>query len=145
MSKLKPAEYKEYVQFMSLVTELKKAVYGFNTDTDFAKKFKLNINTLVVWKKKEEFWKLVEKVTKSEAKSKLPEVLAGIVKSAKKGNPANAKLFLEYVQEWVEKREVENTQNVFMEPKKAVDFEEDVKKEREARTTKEKDNAKTTE
>ncbi len=101
----KQAEFQEYVQFIALPSIAKQNIYGCITDLEFAKKYNLNKSTLSEWKKIDGFFDLVKNAVLERLKCRLPEVLDGIIASAREGNPQNAKLFLQYVMGWDKKSE----------------------------------------
>jgi hypothetical protein len=72
------------------------------TQEEFAKKFKLNVDTLTDWKKKKNLWELVDELKKQWGKSKTPSVLTGFYRKAvSEGDAARVKLWLQYFEDWI--------------------------------------------
>ncbi len=106
------------------------------TQTDFANKFKLNIDTPTDWKKKDELWDLVDENQKQWGSRKTPSVLLGFYKKAvSESDAARVRLWLQYFKGWAEKSRIEHSgkiglgmeQKIRTDPilKKAVKFYED--------------------
>lgn len=100
--------YEEYINWMALPHELREPP----TQELFAKKFGIHIDTTTDWKKREGFWTDVKKKRNDWAKSKTPDVINALYKKAvKEGNAAEAKLWLQYVDEWTEKQALDVESN----------------------------------
>jgi len=107
IGKPKLMERLEFIKFVALPRVFREREWGFNTDKDFAKKFKVNESTLVEWKKDGTFADSVMETIKMWGKDKTPDVLAGLYKkAAKDGNAAEVKLWIQYFEDWKEKSEV---------------------------------------
>ena len=55
-------EYLDFCQFTALYSEMRQRVFGFKFNQGFADKYKIDINTLTQWKKREDFWERVKKI-----------------------------------------------------------------------------------
>jgi hypothetical protein len=103
----KVAEHLEYVRFTGTPRAFREKDWGFNTDKEFANHFKVNPCTLVEWRKDPEFWNDVRDRLKDLLKDKIPDIMAGVYKKViKDGSAAEAKFFMQYVDDWKEKSEV---------------------------------------
>jgi hypothetical protein len=85
-----------------------KEVKTLKTQSEFATAFGLSIDTLTNWKKLTGFYNEVEIYHLNEMKRFMSDIGMAIVKSAKKGNPRSAELFLKYYMNWNEKIRVED-------------------------------------
>ncbi len=142
-------EYEAFIKWWALPSLLRRATkerldkYGFTPDdipdefqnirtqTDFAKRFSVSVDTLTDWKKREDFWDRVKKETKEWVRGRTPNVILGLYQTAvREGNAAEVKFWMQYVEGWVEKTkteysgkvELEQTTEVSPELKKAVEF-----------------------
>lgn len=103
----KKAEKLEFIRFTALPRVFRDKEWGFNSDADFANKFRVNPGTLVEWKKDSEFIEGVMATLRSWGKDRLPDVLAGLYKKAiKDGTASEVKLWLQYFDDWKEKSDV---------------------------------------
>lgn len=103
----KIAERLEFIKFTALPRVFREKEWGFNSDGEFAKKFKLNSCTLCEWKKDPEFWEAIRDTLKLWGKDRIPDVIAGMYKKAvSEGNATEVKLWLQYFDDWKEKSEV---------------------------------------
>ncbi len=79
------------------------------TQTEFAKKFKLSIDTLTDWKKRSELWELVDKYLEDWGAKKTPSVILGLYRKAvSEGDAPRVKLWLEYFKKFKETSKVEH-------------------------------------
>lgn len=99
----KEAEYQEFVRFTAIPRVFREKEFGYNLDSDFAKKYKVNPSTLSGWKKDQNFWNETKSLLKFWGKDRVPDVLASVYKKIiKDGGAAEAKFFLQYVDDWKE-------------------------------------------
>jgi len=99
----KKGDYKEFVKFYALPSIFREEQFGFKTEQDFAKHFKIGQDTLVDWKKKEEFVKDVDEQLKKWGADKTPEVIAALLKTIEAdGKAAEVKLWLQFIKGWKE-------------------------------------------
>ena len=104
------AEYLSFIEFFALPIFLRKEIFGFETAKQFADKKKVSEFTLVEWKKRDGFWERVQKERKKWIKEKIPEVLAGLYRTAiRDGKAPEAKLLLQYIGDFSEKIELAGT------------------------------------
>ncbi len=105
----KRAEFEEFVRFMALPYVIREKEYGFKTQGEFAKKYNLSPDTPTEWKKREEFEDKRKATIKRWFKDRTPNVIQGIYGKARRdGSAPEAKLWLQYIEEWTEKSEVEH-------------------------------------
>ena len=103
----KMAEKLEYIRFTGTPRVFRDKDWGFNSDSEFAKHFKVNPGTLSEWRKDPEFWNEVRDRLRTLLKDKIPDVMAGVYKKIiKDGSAAEAKFFMQWVDDWKEKSEV---------------------------------------
>jgi hypothetical protein len=103
----KEAEYQEVVRFTAISRVFREKEFGYNSDGDFAKKYKVNPSTLSAWKKDNNFWNEVKNLTKTWGKDRTPDVILALYKKIiKDGGAAEVKLWLQYVDGWDEKSDV---------------------------------------
>lgn len=93
-----------FVKWFGIPKEVRK----LKTQSEFATAFGLNIDTLTSWKKIVGFYDEVEIYHLNEMKRFMADVGMAIVKSAKKGNPKSAELYLKYYMDWSEKIRVKD-------------------------------------
>lgn len=93
-----------FVKWFGIPKEVKK----LKTQSEFATAFGLNIDTLTSWKKLVGFYDEVEIYHLNEMKRFMADIGMAIVKSAKKGNPKSAELFLKYYMDWSEKIKIKD-------------------------------------
>lgn len=96
---LKQAEYYEFVRWTALP-------FFLRTPSDqqaFQMQWKVSADTLARWKKDPNFWEDVRREIREWAKDKTPEVIAGILKAAVKGNPISQKLWMQIFEGFEEK------------------------------------------
>jgi hypothetical protein len=100
------AAFKEYAQFISLPTNEQQEMYGYVTDLAFAKAHNVTNWTLTQWKKTDELWKLRDEGMQA-MKRYTPQVMEAIRnKAMREGDPAAAKLHLQFIEKWNPKVEV---------------------------------------
>jgi len=98
----KTAEYLEFVKF----TATPMALRDLKTQGDFSARWNVSEPTLSNWKNEPEFWDLVKAQLKKWGKDKTPNVIMGLYRKAvKDGNAQEAKLWLQYFEDWSEKNE----------------------------------------
>jgi len=99
---LKRAEYYEFVRFIATPRPFRE----LKTQLEFQVEYNVSHGTLANWKKDPNFWEDVQRAIKEWAKEKTPDVIAAIYgRIVQKGDPMAAKLWLQYIQDWAEKRE----------------------------------------
>ena len=90
--------YKRYIEWMALPTELRVPATKreWAAQNDFQ-----NDTTLFNWQQRKDFWPTVESKAKEWAREQTPAVLSALLRKIKKtGNAMEARLWLEWVQEW---------------------------------------------
>jgi hypothetical protein len=97
--------YNEFYKFAfwNCLPQSEKNRLGISTQKDFAEKHGVDVATLSDWKKREEFWKVVNKEVKSWARELTPNVLKALYKQATRVgyvNPKTFELWLKYVEGW---------------------------------------------
>lgn len=79
------------------------------TQGEFASQHGVHENTLSKWRRDPKFWEEVREGVKTWNKDRLPNVMAALYKTIlTKGSGVEAKLWLQWVDNWKEKTEVEN-------------------------------------
>lgn len=100
------AAFKEYATFISLPTDEAIKIYGYVTDLAFAEEHKVSNKTLTAWKKMDELWKLRDEGIQG-MKRYTPQIMEAIRnKAIREGDPAAAKLHLQFIEKWNPKVEV---------------------------------------
>jgi len=88
---------------MALPTEERKEIFGFTTDTQFAKEYDLENSTLSRWKWEPELWEIRDEYL-VVFKKHTAEVIAALAKRAKRSGEAfHALSFLKVVEGFTEK------------------------------------------
>lgn len=96
-------EYLKFIRWMATPMPLKAS----KTQGEFAKEIRVDEDTLTAWKKREGFWDRVRKETKNWGKEKTATVLLSLYQTIiKSGNAAEVKLWLSYINDWIEKQDV---------------------------------------
>jgi len=99
-------EFEEYALYLALPREERMILFKGHTDAFFSRKYKVNKSTLTEWKKKEELWKLRNSHLKI-LKQYTIDVLRGLRnKAIQKGDAAEVKLWMQLIEEWVEKEKL---------------------------------------
>jgi hypothetical protein len=99
----KEAEYQEFVRFTAIPRVFRNKEFGYNSDSDFAKKYKVNPSTLSTWKNDKNFLDEIKNLSKIWGRNRLPDVMYALCdKAIKDGGAAEVKLFLQYVDGWKE-------------------------------------------
>jgi hypothetical protein len=79
------------------------------TQGEFARLHNVNEATLSRWRREPEFWDEVKKGIKVWNKERLPNVLAALYKNIlKNGHGVDVKMWLQWVDDWKEKSDVDN-------------------------------------
>lgn len=100
----KKIEYQQFVEWMGLPGPEREP----KEQKELAVKLGVEEPTLSNWKKVDGFWDLVREERKRWAKDKVSDVLMGLYRSALiEGKAAEAKLFLQYAEEFEEKHILE--------------------------------------
>lgn len=98
------AEYSEFIAWIALPEEFRVP----KTQGGLAKKFGVCQDTLSDWKKIGGFWDVVKAERQRWGKERTPNVILGLYRKAvKEGNAAEAKLWLQYIEGWTEKKDIE--------------------------------------
>ena len=101
-----PTEYEEFITWMALPEFYRVP----KTQGELAQKFGVGEDTLSEWKQREGFWDAVKKRRREWGKERTPNVILGLYRKAiESGNAAEAKLWLQYFEEWTEKTWVEHS------------------------------------
>lgn len=100
---------REYLE-LAMWTALPQVKREPSTQKEFAIKLGVNEATLSLWKRREDFWDLVRGFIKEWAKDSTAEIIEAIKQGAlmvgEKGQAANAKLWLQYIEDWAEKQDI---------------------------------------
>jgi len=103
------AEYLEYVSFMAIPKVLRKEQFQIEDEQEFANKYELSQNTLTNWKKKEDFWKRVDRQVIRWGRGQTPDVLRALSSRAKaEGKAPEVKLWLQFFEQWSEKKKLDS-------------------------------------
>lgn len=98
------AEYNEFIAWIALPEEFRSP----KNQGEFAQKFGVCQDTLSDWKKIGGFWDEVKAERQRWGKERTPNVILGLYRKAvKEGNAAEAKLWLQYIEGWAEKKDIE--------------------------------------
>lgn len=113
---IKGTLYDVFISWYSLPPE-SRGETGILTQKDFCKYYKLrgipvDESSLSHWKKRADFQPRVTALRKDWAFGKTGEVIEGILKSAKRGNPHSQELWLKYFLDFRDKQELEITNKV---------------------------------
>lgn len=108
MSKKKEAERQLFIDWVATPSTLK----DIKTQKEFSEEFAIDESTLSRWKDDDDFWDEVRVRIKKWAKAKTPNVVNAIYRGAtdvgESGQSANAKLWLQWVDDWSETIKVDN-------------------------------------
>ena len=97
---VKPLIFNEFAMWMALPEPMRE----IKTQGEFAKKFGVHQDTLSDWKKKPEFWKIVEQEWNHFGRTKTANVIAKFYKTTMtEGKTSDIKLWLQYFLDWSEK------------------------------------------
>ncbi len=103
------ATWQEFVRFTAFPNILREKEFGFDTDSAFGKKHRVNPDTLCRWKNEQTFWDEVKKTWKRWGKDKTPDVILGLYRTAvKQGRAAEALAWMKIVEDWQEKLDVQD-------------------------------------
>ena len=98
--------FEAYAQFIALPTNEQQEAFGYVTDQAFARAHKLGKNTLTRWKTYDELWTLRD-LTLQGMKRYTAQIMEAMRnKAIKEGDPAAAKLHLQFIEKWNPKVEV---------------------------------------
>jgi len=126
---LKVDEFLRFIEWISLPTSEREP----KTQVELAGKLKVDIATLSDWKKVDGFWDEVRSKRKEWGQNKVSNVLLGLYGRALTGTAAEVKLFLQYVDEFVEKSQLISQGELSEEDKKlmkkAIDYAQGIKGE----------------
>lgn len=104
----KEIEFREFALFLALTLQERQDIFGFYTQQEFQKKYKVAAKTLLRWKLDPRFNELHESYLSSHRQF-AAQVLEGLRnKATTEGNSDAARVWLQFVMGWVpnEKREV---------------------------------------
>lgn len=107
----KPQAYMDFILFMAIPDVLRTQLMDVETQQDFGKKYKINSDTLVQWKKRVGFWDDVVSVRKEFFRARTANVLLAL--ETKSLNPdkvqgQDVRVLLTYTGEYSEKVENEH-------------------------------------
>lgn len=106
-------EYEEFVHWSVLTLDEKIKLKEPTTQRDFAKKFDINENTVLDWKKRDDYPKLRGDALRAKLAMETPEVIADMRKRIKKyGSAFEVDLWLAYVEQWDRKQVIEMKQPI---------------------------------
>jgi len=126
----KPFEYVQFVKWTALPSVLRKP----QTQRDLSKEFRVDEDTLTNWKKREKFWDEVRDEMRKYFQDKTSNVVQALyqtILSQGKGTAQGAKLWLEYINQWIPKQENINRD------KTLEDLIDDAKKDKQQNTDRE--------
>jgi len=119
--KEKKEEKRQFIKFMALPYVMRKQEFGFNLLGDFAKKYGVDRSTLSLWQRDEKFQKEVDKYRKVWFKERTPNVIQALYKRIiSEGKAPEAKLWLQYIEDWKERSEIDVNSNELEEISKAL-------------------------
>ena len=114
------AEYLEFITFIAIPRVLQKELLGVDSQDAFAKKYALNKNTLIKWKKRAGFYTDVMRVKQDFFRERTSDVILSLETTClKDGKGSDVKVLLTYTGEYKERQEMEHT--VDPEVAKAID------------------------
>ena len=93
-------EYFDFVQWFALPMNEREDEFGCKTQKQFAAKYDLAPDTLVDWKKRDDFDKRIQKIRNDWGREHTGSVFAGWRNSCVKGNPYSIELWLSYFLKW---------------------------------------------
>lgn len=108
---LKPDVFEEFVIWFALPREEKKEM-GITTQAQFATKHGLSQDTPTDWKKRRDFMVRIKELRDSWAKERTQDVIGALYKGATSQNntsPQDRKLWMQVVEGWNEKAEIDLT------------------------------------
>lgn len=98
----KPEVYEEFARWCALPSPLREP----KTQTEFAEKWGVAPLTLILWKKKQDWWETMLAKRAEWARDKTSDVIHGLYKTAStRGQAAEVKLWLQFVEGWTEKEQ----------------------------------------
>lgn len=99
-------QYLEFIAWTALPPGLRKP----SSQRKLAKRLGVHETTLSDWKRRDDFWDLVRSFIKDWARTKTPEVVQAVFEGAtmvgESGQAANAKLWLQYIEDWAERQHI---------------------------------------
>lgn len=101
--RIKSAEFNQYGLFLALGHEERKAIFGFSTDQQFAKKFSVHPSTLSHWKLEEELWTIRDRYLIVYKKHTGPIIAALAKRAVRTGEAFHSLSFLKVVEGFTEK------------------------------------------
>lgn len=105
----KNIEFEKYAFFLSLPTPERIEAFGYSTEHEFAKQFKVHPGTLTEWKQHEELWKKRDGYLRSFRRL-TADVLASLARRAiKQGYAFEVQTWMKLVEGWSEKSSVDIT------------------------------------
>lgn len=108
----KRVEFELYASFLALATDDKDKIFGFHTDEDYAKKYKVSRTTLSEWKMDDKLWELRDRHMK-KFKEYTPNVLKYLYAGmALKKSAPEAMAWFKLVERYVEKNETKHTVDI---------------------------------
>lgn len=130
---MKELEYERFIEWTATPSKLRVPL----TQKELGEQLGVHETTFSEWKKRKDFWLNVRDKIKDWAKSKTADIIDAVYQGAldvgEKGQASNARLWLQWVDDWEEKVKVETdssdevkkiaeqTQNIYSDFKKTLD------------------------
>lgn len=117
-----PQKYLEFITFMAIPDVLREELLEVKTHGDFAKKYRVNEDTLTAWKKRAGFWEDVITVRKDFFRARTANVILALETKSLDPNKVqgqDVRILLTYTGEYSEK--VENEHKITPELQTALD------------------------
>lgn len=99
-------EMRKFAEFDLMTKNDRIDHFGFSTQKEFAKEFKVTEKTLCEWRHKATFERHKKKLIKQNAGNGLSDVINTLKLRANEGDVAAIKLYLEYMGELIKKQEI---------------------------------------
>lgn len=100
--------YTDFIRWTILTKQERKAEKAPQTQTEFARKWHIDIDTTTDWKKRQDFELLRGEMFRKKLASDVPEVMQDLRKRIKKyGMAQDVELYLAYAEGWDKKKVVE--------------------------------------
>ena len=96
----KDAERLQFIEWLSLPSSARNP----KTQLQLAIRLGVDAATLSDWKRAPQLWEQVRRLVDKRVKEDHADVMAAVVRGAKKANVQAQKLYLEYIQNWTEGR-----------------------------------------
>lgn len=100
--------YADFIRWTILTKAERKTEKAPHTQSEFARKWNININTTTEWQKRDDYEVLRSEMFKKKLATEVPEVMADLRKRIKKyGMAMDVELWLAYAEGWDKKKVVE--------------------------------------